>query len=297
MPALSYAKQRFEFTCDGSILVGTLRVPHGSELRPGLLFEGPLTSVKEQVTGNYADALAARGFVTLAFDHRYFGESEGEPRQYEHPGRKVEDLSAAVAALQTSGLIDAARIGLVGVCAGAGYAAWAVAKDANVRAFAAVAGFFHDIGQQRAWMGEGFDAALEGARLARLRYEQTGDLDSIPAVASSGEAAMPLREAFEYYGTARGAVPNYINRFATLSREQTLPWDAQSAAPLIAVPTLMVHSDGALAPGLARKFFAALSAPKRELWVQSQGQIDFYDRPAMIEPVADELAQHFRQCL
>ena len=67
MQAFAYAKQRFEFTCDGSVLIGTLRVPQGSEGRPALVFEGPLTSVKEQVTGNYADALAARGFVTLAF--------------------------------------------------------------------------------------------------------------------------------------------------------------------------------------------------------------------------------------
>ena len=105
---------------------------------------------------------------------------------------------------------------------------------------------------------------------------------------------MPLAEAFEYYGTSRGAIPNYTNAFAVMSREQTLPWNAQRAAPSITVPTLMIHSERALAPSLARAFFAALPGPKSELWVESQGQIDFYDRPERIGPAADHLAAHFR---
>ena len=64
---------------------------------------GPLTSVKEQATGAYAKALAERGFAALAFDHRYFGESGGTPRQFENPSAKVADIRAAVAALQDHG--------------------------------------------------------------------------------------------------------------------------------------------------------------------------------------------------
>ena len=108
---------------------------------------------------------------------------------------------------------------------------------------------------------------------------------------------MPLREAFEYYGTARGAVPNYKNEFAVMSREQTLPWDAQVAAPNIRVPTLMVHSEHALSPALARKFFAALGGPKQDLWLESKGQIDFYDDPVLIAAAADALAAHFGEHL
>ena len=59
----------------------------------------------------------------------------------------------------------------------------------------------------------------------------------------------------------------------------------------------MVHSERALAPAHARRFYAALSGPKRELWVESKGQIDFYDQPERIEPVADELAAHFAEHL
>ena len=61
---------------------------------------GPLTSVKEQATGAYARALAERGFAALSFDHRYFGESGGQPRQFENPAAKIEDIGSAVTYLQ-----------------------------------------------------------------------------------------------------------------------------------------------------------------------------------------------------
>ncbi len=115
----------------------------------------------------------------------------------------------------------------------------------------------------------------------------------IPAV-GDGEVAMPLAEAFEYYGTQRGAVPNYVNRFALMSREHTLPWDAQSSAYDITVPTLVVHSENALSPELARKFFAALGGVKEQVWLESNGHIDFYDDPTRIDDASDHLARHFR---
>ncbi len=282
---------RVTFEVAGDTVVGQLRRGQGPR---ALVFLGPLTSVKEQVPGNYAKAMAARGFTTLAIDNRHFGESGGEPRQYEHPGRKVEDVLAAVAWLRDQEI--ATHIGAVGVCAGAGYMSAAVA-DGPIDAFAAVAGFFHDANKQREWMGDKFDAQIERARQARQKYEATGECDTIPAVGLEGEVAMPMKEAYAYYGTARGAVPGYHNAFAVMSREHTLPWDAQEPAGRIRVPTLMVHSDKALAPALARSFFAALGGFKEELWLTSQGQIDFYDDPALIDPVADRLAAHFDAAL
>jgi hypothetical protein len=288
--------QRVEIMVGGEIVVGLLRLPDGPGPHPALVFLGPLTSVKEQVPGNYADALTRRGFATLAIDNRHFGESGGQPRNFEHPGRKVADVRAALGWLADHPMIDGARLGAVGVCAGAGYMAGAVAADPRIRAFAAVAGFFHDATRQREWMGDGYDAAIDRARAARERYEATGESAEIPAV-GDGDVAMPMAEAFEYYGTERGAVANYTNAFAVMSREHTLPWDAQGFAPAIAVPTLMIHAENALAPALARSFFAALGGTRTEMWVESKGQIDFYDDPAMIEPAADRLAVHFRESL
>jgi putative sterol carrier protein len=89
---------RFTFTSGGDRLVGLLYFPEGQPVA-AVVTTGPLTSVKEQATGAYARALGARGFVALAFDHRSFGESDGEPRQFEHPEQKAADVNAAVTAL------------------------------------------------------------------------------------------------------------------------------------------------------------------------------------------------------
>ncbi|NUQ76077.1 MAG: dienelactone hydrolase family protein [Polyangiaceae bacterium] len=288
--------RRVTFDSHGETLVGTLFLPEGGGRRPGLVLDGPLTSVKEQVASNYGRALAERGFVALAFDHRHFGESGGEPRQFESPPRKIEDIQQAVSFLSTLPEVDPARIGAVGVCAGGGYMAGAVAREPRIKAWGAVAGFFHDAEKQREWMGAGYEKALEGARAARRKWEETREVESIPAVGKGdGPVAMPLAEAYEYYGTPRGAVSNYVNGFAVMSREDTLPYDAQHTAPEIRIPTVVIHSEKALAPALARKFYDALPGPKAIHWMESQGQIDFYDGALLIAAASDHLASHFER--
>ena len=127
------ARESFTFLSDDDRLVGDLYLPADGEAVAAVVTTGPLTSVKEQATGNYARALAERGFAALAFDHRTFGESDGVPRQFENPEGKARDVSAAVTALEadprTSGLPAVA----VGICAGGGYMARAVADDSTHR--------------------------------------------------------------------------------------------------------------------------------------------------------------------
>ena len=101
---------------------------------------------------------------------------------------------------------------------------------------------------------------------------------------------MPLREAFEFYGTQRGHVPNYVNGYAVQSLAHSLPFDARGAADVIDVPVLIVHSETALAPDDAHAFYSVVKSPKQELWLQSQGQIDFYDDPTLVSPAADAVA-------
>jgi hypothetical protein len=292
--------RRVTFESNGVQLVGTLFIPEGGERRPALVLDGPLTSVKEQATGHYARALAERGFVALAFDHRFFGESGGEPRQLESPPKKIEDIQSAVSYLSSLPEVDPDRIGAVGVCAGGGYMAGAVAREPRIKAWGAVAGFFHDAEKQREWMGgqAAYEKAIEAARASRRKWEETREAETIPAVGKGdGPVAMPLAEAYEYYGTPRGAVDNYVNGFAVMSREDTLPYDAQHAAAEIRVPTVVIHSEKALAPALARKFYDALPGPKAIHWLESQGQIDFYDGAPLIASASDHLAAHFRESL
>jgi uncharacterized protein len=283
----------FTFTSGDDRLVGVLYLPAEAPTA-AVVTTGPLTSVKEQATGAYARALAARGFAALAFDHRTFGESEGDPRQLEDPEGKARDISAAVSALETDERTPDLPVVAVGVCAGAGYMARAVADDQRIAAFAGVAGVYPDANTFAESSPHDYQAAIDRGLTAEQRWRDTGKAETIPAVApDGGDVAMPLREAYEYYGTRRGAVDNYTNGFAVQSLAHTTPFDAQDAAPRIRVPFLLVHSEHALAPPLAREFYASVRTPKSELWLESQGQIDFYDDPRLIDPAADAIAEHF----
>ncbi len=142
------------------------------------MLTGPFTGVKEQVTGSYAELLAGAGFATLAFDHRGFGESGGR-RQHEDSQGKLADLRAAVSALINTAEVDPARIGLVGICLGGGYAVRAAAADPRVRAVAGIAGGYNSPAAMAASMGIGEYRAALGAALDR--YDSY-----LPAVAPAG---------------------------------------------------------------------------------------------------------------
>jgi hypothetical protein len=155
-----------------------------------------------------------------------------------------------------------------------------------------VAGYYSDARDFAASSPEQYAAAIERGLAAERQWRAAGVAETIPAVGpEGGDVAMPLREAYEYYGTPRGAVNNYTNGFAVQSLAYTTPFDAQDAAARIQVPFLLVHSEHALAPALARKFYAAVTTHKTELWLTSEGQIDFYDDSRLIAPAADAITE------
>jgi fermentation-respiration switch protein FrsA (DUF1100 family) len=283
----------FPFTSRGDRLMGVLYLPVEQPVA-AVVTTGPLTSVKEQATGHYAQALAERGFAALAFDHRTFGQSEGEPRQVEDPESKARDISAGVTALAADERTSELPVLAVGICAGAGYMARAVADDERIGSFAGVAGYYADGAAFARTSPQEYQAAISRGLAAEKRWQETGMAETIPAVGpDGGDVAMPLREAYEFYGTPRGAVDNYTNGFAVQSLVHTTPFDAQEAAARIRVPFLLIHSEHALAPPLAEQFYTAVRAPKAELWLESRGQIDFYDDPSLIEPAADAITEHY----
>jgi uncharacterized protein len=289
-------KARLTFQSEGETLVGNLFMPPRERRPSGVVVAvGPLTSVKEQAAGTYAQAMAERGFAALAFDYRYFGESEGEPRQFENPKANIEDIkNAGTALLADDRLANLPLLGL-GVCFGAGPMVRAVAEDPRFRAFAGVAGVYTDNAKNKAAMGDGYRAKIDRGRAAERIWRETGEAETIPAVApDGGDVAMPLREAYEFYGTPRGQVPNYVNGYAVQSLAYSVAFDARGAAEVLEVPVLIVHSEQALAPDLAHDFYSAVKSPKQQLWLESQGQIDFYDDPKLIGPAADAVAEVFQ---
>jgi fermentation-respiration switch protein FrsA (DUF1100 family) len=296
MCAQSLTKERFAFQSGGERLVGNLFVPRDADASGLVITTGPFTSVKEQAAGAYAQAMAERGLAALAFDHRCFGESGGQPRQFENPRARIEDIRAAATALLEDERLAGLPVYGLGVCYGAGPMAIAVDEDERCVAFAGIAGVYTDAAQTKEWMGNGYRAALERAQKAERVWKETGVAEMIPAVApDGGDVAMPLREAYEFYGTPRGAAENYTNGFAVQSRSYTLPFDVTYLASQMRKPVLIVHSEQALLPSLAHRFFDGLVSKKEELWLQSVGQIDFYDDRKLIGRAADKAADWFRR--
>jgi uncharacterized protein len=287
----SATKTPLAFQSGGETLVGNLYLPDGDAPAGLVVAVGPLTSVKEQAAGTYAQAMAERGYGALAFDYRFFGESGGRPRQFENPEANIEDIKNAATALLSDDRFTGLPVAGLGICFGAGPMARSVAEDSRFQAFAGVAGVYTDNAKTRARMGDAYQATIDRGLAAERTLHETGEAKTIPAVSpDGGDVAMPLREAYEFYGTPRGNVPNYVNGYAVQSLAYSLPFDARVAADTIEVPVLIVHSEKALAPDLAHAFYSTVKSPKQQLWLESQGQIDFYDDPRLVTPAADAVA-------
>jgi uncharacterized protein len=275
--------ERIRFASDGIDLVGDLRLPdHGPDDGrpvPGIVLTGPFTGVKEQVTGNYAERLTGRGFATLAFDHRRFGESGGVPRQHEDSGGKLADLRDALSELAVHPRVDADRLAVVGICLGGGYALRFAASDPRVGACAVVAGCFNDPGAFRSGMGpEAYRRTLRALAEVATRERATGEVEYVPAVAAEGEAAMPGDEPFAYYGTDRAASPHWENRVTRRSIHSLLTFDAAGwASVLPPTPLLVVHGrrDDYCGTDAARRVAEAAGGTFVEL--ATDLHVDLYD--------------------
>ncbi|MGE5136512.1 MAG: alpha/beta hydrolase [Gemmatimonadota bacterium] len=286
-----------EFQVRGQRVAGLLRTPRGAAgPLPGVVLTGPFTGVKEQVVSVYARRLASQGLVTLVFDHRGFGASEGEPRQHEDAAGKLADLRAATSALAAQPGVDAARLGCVGICLGGGYALRHSAFDPRIRAAAFVAAAFNDPRAMREGMGEdGYRAQLRRFAEADQREFGTGEPEYLPAVdRDGGPAAMPGREPWDYYGTGRSAAPGWQNRVTLLSIRELLTFDAAIGADFLAgTPALFIHGrrDDFCSPSAAEGVCQrAQTGDKEFVWLDTSNHIDLYDNPVFVDPAAAHLA-------
>lgn len=278
--------ERITFRSEGVDLVGDLRLAAASYQRPAVALTGPFTGVKEQVVGSYAELLSIAGVTTLAFDHRGFGESGGR-RQHEDSQGKLADLRAAVSVLAAQAEVDPARIGLVGVCLGGGYAVRAAAADPRVKAVAAIAGGYNSPVQMTRAMGVGaYRAALSDA------LERYGEY--MPAVApGGGEAAMGGDEPYAYYGTPRSRSPHWRNEVTRGSLHSLMTFDALGAAELLAAtPLLIIHgrTDAYCSPDLARALYERKPGEKEILWLNADQHIDLYDNEPYVSQAAEAAA-------
>ncbi len=282
-------------TPDGVELAGNLFTPDELDaVRAGIVLTGPFTGVKEQVVATYAAGLAQRGFTCLAFDHRNFGASGGQPRQHEDPGGKITDLTAAVTHLLGRGDID--RVGCLGICLGGGYAIRFAAFDPRVSALVTVAGAYNDPRAMRDGIGpDGYRRTLND-----LAEADPAGTQLIAAVAPAGEAAMPGPEPYEYYGTERGSTPRWRNQVTRASIRQLLTFDAMIGADFVSpTPTRIIHGthDDYCPPSGAQAAYARLGEPRDLVWIDTTNHIDLYDRAQYVQQALDSAADWFSRHL
>ena len=296
------SSKRVVFESGGDRLVGDLYLPDGYEAGdklPAVIVTGAWTTVKEQMPARYAAELADRGFAALAFDFRGWGQSEGAPRQYEHPARKTADIIAAAAFLSTRPEVDRDRIGGLGVCASAGYMAGATAASPHIQSLALVAPWLHNAEIVDAVYGgaDGVAGLVAVSRDADAAYAQTG-AERMTLAASSDDPDAVMTQAPYYTERKRGLIPEYINQFNLASWEPWLSYDAVTiAGDLGDTPVQIVHSDAAAIPDGARAFYADLQGDKSALWLDNVLQFDFYDRDEPVRQASDAVAAHLERTL
>ncbi len=290
---------------DGISLAGHLRLPDPAAEAPlpAIVLTGPFTGVKEQVTGHYAEMLAARGFVTLAFDHRNFGSSGGLRRQHEDAAGKLADLGAATSFLANHDAVDADRIGCIGICMGGGYAIRHSAFDRRIKSLAVIAAAFNDPRSMRTGIGpEGYDQMMAEFAEVATREQATGNVEYINAVSDDPDvaAAMPGQEPFDYYGTDRSAALGWKNQMTRLSVRELLTVDLAVGADFIGpTPTLIVHgrTDDFCSPDAAQDAYDRVDGVKELMWLDTTNHIDLYDQAEFVDPAVERVAEWMAEYL
>jgi uncharacterized protein len=290
----------------GITLVADLYQPKNRSGRrlAALAISGPFGAVKEQSSGLYAQTMAERGFVTLAFDPSYTGESGGEPRNVASPDINTEDFGAAVDFLGLHRSVDRERIGVIGICGWGGMALNAVAGDKRVKAVAAST--MYDMTRV---MSRGYNdsVTLEQRtktleQLSRQRWqdaEKGTPAYQPPYNELKGGEAQFLVDSHDYYSTPRGYHARAVN--SGNSWTQTTPLSFMNMPLLTYIaeiaprPVLLIHGEKAHSRYFSETAYAAAAEPKELLIIPGANHTDLYDRVDVIP--FDKLQSFFNQHL
>lgn len=265
----------------------------------------PGGGVKEQTAGLYAKKLAENGFVAIAFDASYQGESTGEPRQLENPSIRTEDISAVIDYLTTLPYVDAQKIGAMGICAGGGYTANAAIDDRRIKAVGTVSAV--NIGQmfRNGWENTVKDAdamaLIEAGSQARTSDAAKAELATLPLAPLRKEDApnKELEEAWEYYHTPRCEHPNAPGYMTARSLNQIITYDAYNKAEaFLTQPLQIVAGSVAGSKWMSDDLFArAASKDKQFHVVEGANHMSLYDVPQYVDEAVSVLAPFFQRTL
>jgi fermentation-respiration switch protein FrsA (DUF1100 family) len=273
---------------------------------PAILVGHPAGGVKEQTAGIYAQRLAEQGYVALAFDASYQGESGGEPRFLEDPAVRVEDFRAATDFLSTHSSIDENRIGLLGICAGGGFAIKAAETEHRLKAVATIS--MADLGQLRRDGLAGTQKGKLQERLDDVAKQRTKEANGgevryanyVPNTFEEIPANAPAmyREGYEYYRTKRGQHPNSTNKYLFTSMDKLIGFTALDHVELISPrPLLLIAGSVADTYYFSKQAFDQAKEPKELYTIKGASHVALYDTPKYVDEIVKKLTDFYSKNL
>ncbi len=277
----------------GITLAADLYVPKNTEGRlPAIAVSGPFGAVKEQSSGLYAQALAEMGFLAIAFDPSFTGESGGEPRYVASPDINTEDFCAAVDYLLSRDDVDAERVGILGICGWGGMALNAAAIDTRIKATVTVT--MYDMSRVNAnGYFDSMDADARYELRRQLNAQRTEDYKNGSYALAGGvpdqlpdDAPWFVKDYYAYYKTSRGYHKRSLNSNGG--------WNKTSALSFINMPllaysdeirsaVLMIHGEKAHSRYFSEDAFKKLKGDNKELLIiPGASHVDLYDNLEVI---------------
>ena len=302
---MSYISRRVSIPSGDTEMSGILCTPKSVDHpTPAFAIIGPIGFVKEQSPIQYATRLARLGYSTVVFDPRHFGETGGEPLYYDSPALKVADLRAATRFLAALDTVDSDRVGMIGVCMGANWAAQAAVEEPAASRVALVVGAYLTRTLMVTSYGgpAAFDEWVASTKPAHDHFVLTGETDYRLMITERMEDSFfNFDVPYAWYSnwvrheplTYRGL---WANRLATVSEHELWQHDAEESFRALAVPTLVVNStDSATDLATVEHLVEQIPGHHKQLVVTGdQIQTQFYDDPLTIDVTVDHIDQWAR---
>ncbi|MGM9648831.1 MAG: alpha/beta hydrolase [Butyricicoccaceae bacterium] len=278
----------------GITLVADMYMPKGATGKlPAIAVSGPFGAVKEQSSGLYAQTMAGFGFLTLAFDPSFTGESGGSPRYVASPDINTEDFCAAVDFLSVQDDVDPDRIGIIGICGWGGMAINAAAMDTRIKATAAMTMYDMTRVNANGYFDSENTADARYTKKQEMNAQRTEDYKNSSYVLAGGvvdplpeDAPQFVKDYYAYYKTERGYHPRSLN--------SNNGWNVTSSLPFMNMPilqyaneirsaVLLVHGEKAHSRYFSEGAYEKLTGDNKELMIiPGASHVDLYDNLAVI---------------
>lgn len=292
----------------GITLAADMYIPKNAAGKlPAIAVSGPFGAVKEQASGLYAQKMAEQGFLTLAFDPSFTGESGGMPRYVASPDINTEDFCAAVDFLSVQDNVDTERIGVIGICGWGGMAINAAAIDTRIKATAASTMYDMTRVNAKGYFDSEDSAEARYEKKKALNAQRTQDYKNGSYALAGGvvdplpeDAPQFVKDYYDYYKTPRGYHPRSLN--------SNNGWNVTSSLPFMNMPVLqysheirsavlLVHGEKAHSRYFSETAYKKLTGDNKELLlIPGANHVDLYDRMDVIpfEKLRSFFEEHLR---